>query len=155
MSAPSTADDAATDAPLDARRPLPDAEDVSCEAGDAFGATPPVPYAARPNPLGSDETAVSAGGQTFGVRCAFCHGPEGKGDGPEGPTNPPPANLTATRRDDAYLLWRISTGGRGDPFCSGMPAFSALLTERQRWELVAFVQTRAPKTDGGADASGE
>lgn len=157
MSGSSTADDAATSdaTALDARRPLPDAEDVSCDAGDASSVTPPAPYANRSNPLGADESAASAGGQTFAVRCVFCHGPGGKGDGPEGPKDPPPANLTATRLDDAYLLWRISTGGRGDPFCSAMPAFSAILTERQRWELVAFVQTLAPKADGGVDASGE
>lgn len=137
----------------DARRRLPDAEDVTCEAGDASGATPPAPYAGRTNPIGGQASAINAGQSTFAVRCVFCHGAEGKGDGPEGPKNPPPANLTATRRDDDYLLWRISTGGRDAPICSAMPAFEKVLSEAQRWQVVAFVRTLEPAADAGADAT--
>ena len=146
----STADTAAPDA----RRPLPDAEDVTCDAGDASTESPPAPYAGRTNPVAGQRSAINAGQATFGVRCAFCHGPVGKGDGPEGPKHPPPADLTAKRRDDDFLLWRISTGGRDAPHCSAMPAFAASLTETQRWQLVAFVRTLEPAAvaDAGADA---
>ena len=144
-----------TSAP-DARRVPPDAEDVSCEAGDASGADPPAPYTGRTNPLASSAGAVNAGRETFAVRCAFCHGPGGKGDGPEGPRDPPPANLTAVRRADDYLLWRISEGGRSAPFCSAMPGFGTILTELQRWQLIALIDTLAPPVaDGGRDAAGE
>ena len=132
---------------------LPDAEEVTCEAGDASGVVPPPPFAGRTNPVGASPSAVNAGRATFGVRCAFCHGSKGKGDGPEGPKNPPPADLTARALDDDYLLWRISTGGRMPPRCSAMPAFGTILGEAQLWELVAFVRSLEPAADAGTDAS--
>ena len=136
----------------DARRAVPDAEDVTYLPGDAAGGAVPAPYAGRTKPLGLGGSAALAGKQTFAIRCALCHGAAGKGNGPEGPKEPPPTDLTATRRDDAYLFWRISLGGRGAPFCSGMPAYSAVFSEEQIWQLVSFAQSIAPPPDGGADA---
>lgn len=149
--APSTTPSALDASSPDARKPPDDAEDLTCEATDAAGGVPAA-YAGATNPLASD-AAVAAGRATFAVRCAFCHGAKGEGDGPEGPRTPPPANLTAARRPDDYLLWRISTGGREVPFCSAMPSYERILDERERWEVVAFLQTIAPTLDdGGADA---
>lgn len=141
----------------DARRPVPDAEDVTCDAGDATDLFPPPPYAGQTNPFATDALAVSRGRTTFGVRCVLCHGMEGKGDGPEAPKDPPPADLTARRRSDDYLFWRITTGGRTAPFCSAMPSFGTVFTDIQRWQLVAFVQSIAPAiaADASADARDE
>lgn len=106
----------------DVRRPLPDAEDVTCDAGDASDLFPPPPYAGQTNPFATDALAASRGRGTFDVRCVLCHGKQGKGDGPEAPKDPPPADLTARRRADEYLFWRITTGGRSSsPSCRASP----------------------------------
>lgn len=139
----------------DALRAATDAEDLTFRRGDANAAASPGAYAGRTNPISGEAEAVSAGGSFFAARCALCHGSEGRGDGPEGPADPPPADLTARRRTNAHLFWRISEGGRASPFCSAMPAFD-YASERTRWQIVAFVQTLAPRDDAGtADAGAE
>ncbi|MBS2012904.1 MAG: cytochrome c [Deltaproteobacteria bacterium] len=147
----------AGDAATDRTTPFTDVEDitcVSCVPEDASAMTVPAPYAGRTNPLGASASAVQNGASFFAGRCALCHGTTGKGDGLEGPSDVRAADLTATRRADDHLFWRISEGGRNAPFCSSMPSFS-YLTETQRWELVAFVQSIAPRpidADAGSDA---
>jgi high-affinity iron transporter len=133
-------------------RPPPAGESDSCESADASDVIPPDRFAGWVNPLASDPNAVAAGKSAFAERCAFCHGKSGKGDAPDRPRDPPPPDLTVARRSDAYLLWRITLGGREAPFCSGMPAFENLLAERQRWQLVAFFQTFPVSLDAGGAA---
>lgn len=145
--------DASVDAESnDAVRVRRDSGAVFCEPEDASAPTIPADYAALTNPTGAG--AAAAGRATFQVRCATCHGSQGKGNGPERPAKPPPANLTTLRRSDAWLFWRISEGGVDLPFCSAMPAFKSYLDEATRWELVSFVQSLGAPADGGADASG-
>lgn len=129
--------------------------DDSCELGDPASVPIPDRFAGWVNPLASDPNAVAAGRTAFAARCAFCHGKTGRGDAPDRPRDPPPPDLTVARRSDAYLLWRITLGGKAQPFCSGMPAFETLMSERQRWQLVAFFQTLPASTDAGADAPAE
>jgi mono/diheme cytochrome c family protein len=75
-----------------------------------------------------------------------CHGPTGKGDGPVGLTlNPRPADLSlhavpGVHTDGQLYLW-ITNGFEG----SVMPAFKDVLTEDQRWHVVNYVRTLAPK----------
>jgi Cu/Ag efflux protein CusF len=59
----------------------------------------------------------------------------------------PPADLThhfhrAPGDGDAYLFWRVSEGGQVEPFKSSqsaMPAFKAVLSAEQRWDVLAYV----------------
>lgn len=86
------------------------------------------------------------------MRCAQCHGPEGRGDGPAAPTlrdsegQPfPAADFTKgiyKSGGGARELYRtMLTGMSGTP----MPSYStALETERQQWALVAYLQSLAP-----------
>lgn len=145
----------AGDAASDRNTPLTDVEDITCVTcvpEDASTTAVPAAYAGKKNPLAGNAGSISNGSSFFSGRCALCHGVSGKGDGLEGPSDVPAANLTALRRPDDYLLWRITEGGRNAPFCSSMPSFS-YLTETQRWELVAFVQSIAPpESDAGSDA---
>lgn len=140
-------------------RPTPTAEEgdedaPACARGDITAVTPPADFRSRQNPLTVTAGVIGTGSQRFADRCALCHGDEGRGDGKEGPFDPPVADLTTRRRTDAYLFWRISEGGGSPPFCSAMPAFEGLYTDTQRWQLVAFIQeTFAPKLDGGSDAA--
>ncbi|MBS2012595.1 MAG: c-type cytochrome [Deltaproteobacteria bacterium] len=126
-----------------------DVEEVKCERLDASVNDVPAPYGGRKSPLiASDPRVLDAGGATYRARCTLCHGAGGKGDGPEGPADPRPADFTLQRRPDDYLFWRISLGGRDAPFCSAMPSF-VYMPELARWELVAFVQSLAPEVDAG------
>lgn len=80
-----------------------------------------------------------------------CHGADGRGTGPAAKSLVhPPADLThhfhiRPGDGDAYLFWRVSEGGTAEPFKSmqsAMPAFKTVLSEDQRWDVLAYVHNR-------------
>ena len=84
----------------------------------------------------------------------MCHGADGKGTGPVAQGLPhPPADLThhfhrAPGDGDAYLFWRVSEGGQVEPFKSSqstMPAYKTVLSEDQRWDVLAYVHAEFHK----------
>jgi len=109
---------------------------------------PPAEYAQARSTRWGDATAIARGHQLFQTYCLMCHGSDGKGTGPMARTLPhPPADLThhfhrAPGDGDAYLFWRVSEGGQVEPFKSSqsaMPAFKAVLSAEQRWDVLAYV----------------
>jgi len=109
---------------------------------------PPAEYANARSTRWDDAAAIARGQQLFQAYCLTCHGADGKGTGPIAKGLPhPPADLThhfhrAPGDGDAYLFWRVSEGGQVEPFKSSqsvMPAFKAVLTEDQRWDVLAYV----------------
>ena len=84
---------------------------------------------------------VERGRALFAKHCASCHGPDGRGDGSAGrDLDPLPTNLhdpEISRRPDAQLFRQITRGRRP------MPSFGRLLSENDRWTLVAFVKSVA------------
>ena len=98
------------------------------------------------NPIPPNEESVTAGQALFTANCVPCHGVTGKGDGPVGLTlNPRPADLSqhaipGIHTDDQLFEW-ITNGFPG----SRMPAFKATLSDSDRWNLVNFIRTLAPK----------
>jgi len=98
------------------------------------------------NPVAPDTGSIAAGQAMFLANCAACHGQTGKGDGPVGVTlNPRPADLTQHAiigiHTDAQLFEWITNGFPG----SRMPAFKSALSDTDRWNLVNFIRTLAPK----------
>jgi copper transport protein len=98
------------------------------------------------NPIPPNLESVSAGQATYTAKCVPCHGVSGKGDGPAGLTlNPRPADLTQHAipgvHTEAQLYEWISDGFPG----SRMPAFRSTLSDTDRWNLVNFIRTMAPK----------
>jgi len=98
------------------------------------------------NPIPPNRESVAAGQTVFTTSCAPCHGMGGKGDGPVGVTlNPRPADLTQHAipgiHTDAQLYEWITDGFPG----SRMPAFKSSLSDTDRWNLVNFIRTLAPK----------
>ena len=78
--------------------------------------------------------------------CIACHGISGRGDGPVGLTlNPRPADLTQHAipgvHTDAQLFQFLTDGVPN----SRMPSFKSKLSEIDRWNLVNFIRTLAPK----------
>lgn len=104
---------------------------------------PPSGYRNLENPFVDDADAAVAGAVLFEMRCADCHGDEGRGDGPRAARlDPAPADLTSLGdQSDGYLLWRIEVGVEGLPFDSAMPAFAGALTEDDAWRVVTFLRS--------------
>ena len=98
------------------------------------------------NPVAADAAAVAAGKQLFSKKCQRCHGPQGKGDGPDAdPDNQQDMDLTVARRaarnPDGVIFYKV-WNGRSKP---KMPSFKDDLTKDQIWQIVTYVQTLREK----------
>jgi len=104
--------------------------------------------APQPNTAPSDTNAektmdpVALGNKVYQERCALCHGPEGKGDGPAAAgLNPKPRNHTDGKymnsRTDAQLL-EVIHHGKG-----AMPAWGGILTETEINAVLKHVRSLA------------
>jgi len=100
----------------------------------------------------SNPATIEAGKQLYGQHCATCHGDGGRGDGLAGHTQSlKPANLADPRgvvdKPLDYWFWRISEGGTAEPFHSQgsvMPAWKHHLSEKERWQVIAYALRLAP-----------
>ena len=107
---------------------------------------PPAIENEQANPIPPNSESITAGGSLYAVNCVPCHGVSGTGDGPIGLTmNPRPANLKQHAmpgaHPDAQLYEWITNGFPG----TRMPAFKSTLSDTDRWNLVNFIRTLAPK----------
>lgn len=98
------------------------------------------------NPVLPDAKSIAAGHVLYTNYCVPCHGVFGKGDGPVGLTlNPRPADLSYHAipgvHTDAQLFEWITNGFPG----SRMPAWKNVISDTDRWNLVNFIRTLAPK----------
>jgi mono/diheme cytochrome c family protein len=87
---------------------------------------------------------LALGGQVYQQRCALCHGPQGKGDGPASAgLNPKPRDHTdatyMNSRTDADLL-DVIHNGKGT-----MPAWKNVLTEREMQAVLLHVRSLSGK----------
>jgi mono/diheme cytochrome c family protein len=102
--------------------------------GWSLGATPDQP---QPPQAGSPEQ----GKPIFEERCVACHGPQGRGDGPNAAfLSPRPANLVSAAtsvKSDAELLAVIAEGRPR----TAMPAWKDLLSEQDRRDVLAYIRS--------------
>ncbi len=112
----------------------------------AFAAEPWVAHgqdARKQNPVAADEKSVARGKALYLQACIPCHGTKGKGDGSAAAAlDPKPADHTSPKmweETDGTLFWKISTG-RG-----AMPTFEEAYSAEDRWHLVNYLRTLAPK----------
>jgi putative copper resistance protein D len=100
---------------------------------------PAVPTVYLSSPLPYSVASVAAGAHTFAEQCVACHGPYGYGDGPAAADlAAKPADLARQhvgQHTDGTFFWWISHG-KGE---AAMPAFTDLLDEQQRWEVIGFL----------------
>jgi DMSO reductase family type II enzyme heme b subunit len=93
-------------------------------------------------------TAVMAGRDIYYQNCFFCHGDLMYGEGvfADG-FNPRPINFqdeTINQLQEAFLFWRITTGGpglpkEGTPWNSAMPVWHEMLGEQDVWNVITFL----------------
>lgn len=99
------------------------------------------------NPLRVDDGVLAAGRALFRSKCQRCHGPGGKGDGPDAdPEHQHDMDLTRADRAEAnpdgvvfYKVWN----GRRRP---KMPSFKSEMTREEVWTVVSYVQTLRGKS---------
>jgi mono/diheme cytochrome c family protein len=96
------------------------------------------------NPVPADDAALAAGKATYTAKCASCHGDTGKGDGDDAMMySVKPADFTdahmMAEMTDGEIFWKMGEGKLP------MPAFKKRLTDEQRWQLVNYIRTFAPK----------
>lgn len=92
---------------------------------------------------------VRAGGDVYVRNCQYCHGDKLDGKGPYAQgLNPIPLNFqdvgTIAQLQEAYLFWRITTGGPGlpkeaTPWLSAMPVWEDFLNEDEVWKVILYL----------------
>ncbi len=97
---------------------------------------------------------VQEGGVIFFKNCFFCHGDTLDGRGITAQAlNPIPANFqdigTIAQLQEAFLFWRIGTGGPGLPdeswpWQSAMPIWQTILNEKEIWKVILFLYDYTP-----------
>jgi copper transport protein len=93
------------------------------------------------NPIEASSESISRGQQNFLANCVSCHGPAGRGDGPQAASlDIPPADLTASHarshRDEDLYYW-IQNG----IVESAMPPFADVLDEDEIWDTVNYIRS--------------
>ena len=90
---------------------------------------------------GATDSVGERGRAIYLERCAVCHGPQGRGDGPEAPfLSPRPASLISAGtsvKSDAEFLAVIANGKPR----TAMPAWKDRLSEEQRREVLAYIRS--------------
>lgn len=101
-------------------------------------------------PQATDQTVVYPlvppdplqGATLYAERCAPCHGDQGMGNGSQADQlpNPPPAigNATTARASRPVDWYNVITKGNMQ---QSMPPFGQSLSDRQRWDVLAYVYT--------------
>lgn len=103
----------------------------------------------REGALEQYDEAVMAGREVYYQNCFYCHGDLLDGDGhfAQG-FNPLPIDFqdvgTIAQLQEAFLFWRITTGGpglpkEGTPWNSAMPVWHEMLDEEQVWNVITFL----------------
>lgn len=104
-----------------------------------------VEAANRPSPTdlaahdpGDRRLSSQSGERIYLANCASCHGPNGDGDGPVDSLPAGDLPQAIATMSEAEVSYRIANGLAGTP----MPAFAAILTEQERWDLVSYLRDR-------------
>lgn len=98
----------------------------------------PANASSEKNPLTANDAVLAAGKKLFASKCQHCHGPQGKGDGPDAdPKHADDMDLTTSHDAEGVMFYK-AWNGRSNP---KMPAMSEDLTKNQLWSIIAYVRT--------------
>ncbi|MEO8481847.1 MAG: c-type cytochrome [Acidobacteriota bacterium] len=108
---------------------------------DSDGWQLPTGAAAEANPVPVTPAALAKGKDLYKSKCQKCHGPSGKGDGPDADKDHKPGDLTdskrASRNPDGVMFYKI-WNGRSKP---KMPAFKTDISRADVWTVIGYVKT--------------
>ena len=94
------------------------------------------------NPVPATPESVAAGKALFQKNCRFCHGAEGKGNGPMAPEGTHPSDLTDAKWDrgstdgEIFLVIREGAGPKFD-----MKGFKSKMSETDTWNIVNYLRS--------------
>ena len=112
-------------------------------AGETNQWRAPARVSARKNPIPANETSIALGKKIYERQCLTCHGIAGKGDGPmAAQLEKRPGNLSNPelwQQSDGALFWKVNEGHRP------MPTFKNIMSDEERWPVINYVRTLAPK----------
>ncbi len=107
----------------------------------------------RELPVSVDSALLARGADRFGIFCTPCHGERGAGGGTVGvnlkPYEPPVLVSPMVAGTPVGALYHIITHGG-----ARMPAFAAQLDVRERWAVVAYLQSLQASSPSVAADSG-
>lgn len=93
------------------------------------------------NPLPADATVLARGAEVYKSKCERCHGPSGKGDGPDADPDSMPGDLSdagrARRNPDGVMFYKVWNGRRKPK----MPAHKDELTRDDAWAVVHYAKS--------------
>lgn len=109
--------------------------------------------AAKKNPVTANETSIALGKKIYERQCLACHGVKGKGDGPAAVRLAKrPGNLSSPKlleQSDGALFWKVNEGHKP------MPTFKNLMSDEERWPVINYIRTLAPKPAVSEQPEGE
>ena len=101
------------------------------------------------SPLSSSTETLARGKVVFAANCARCHGPEGKGNGPDSDSaSDLTDDLRAALNSEGVLFYKVWNGHAIQlrTQVDDMPAFEGKLAKDQVWAVVEYMKVlRAPK----------
>jgi putative copper resistance protein D len=99
------------------------------------------------NPVAVSPASIAAGKAAYTKNCAFCHGPEAKGDGKMAPKDTHPSDLTDAKWDrgstDGEIFQVIRLGAGPDMKMKGFPV--ARIADNDVWNIVNYLRSVGPK----------
>jgi mono/diheme cytochrome c family protein len=100
----------------------------------------------KENPIPPDEKSIARGKALYNEHCLSCHGASGKGDGPAAKDLPKKcgdlSHPKMWEQTDGALFWKITEGK------PPMTGYEKLLDKDDRWHVVNYMRTLAPKAKG-------
>jgi mono/diheme cytochrome c family protein len=111
------------------------------QPADSDGWQLPAGAAAETNPVVVTPAVLAKGKDLYKSKCQKCHGPNGKGDGPDADRDHKPGDLTdgkrASRNPDGVMFYKV-WNGRSKP---KMPAFKTDISRADVWTVIQYVKT--------------
>ena len=101
---------------------------------------------------GAGKGDAAKGKEIFDTKCASCHGPSGKGDGPAAATLPTKprdlsdASYVSTLTDD-HIFKTVKEGGASVGKSPLMPPWGSVLSEEDIWNVIAYVRSEICKCE--------
>jgi mono/diheme cytochrome c family protein len=98
------------------------------------------------NPVASTAASVGAGRAAYQKYCRFCHGAEGRGDGPSAPKGSKPSDLTDAewvRGSSDGEIFVVLRDGAGPKF--EMKGFKGRMTDEDMWHVVNYLRSLSKK----------